>query len=81
MSAIVRSSSNELLLCKVPRVLQLLQELNLDVLIESFDQNVIDGNTFLDLTYEDLKDDLELRDENVIDTVLEIIANIAKDSS
>ena len=57
----------------VARVLELLNELSLSALADAFHQNVVDGNTFFDLTFEDLKDDLEIKDDHAISTILNVI--------
>lgn len=60
----------------VERVIQFLHDNDLSELDSMFTSNGVDGVTLLDLTYEDLKDDLELADEGLIRRLLDAVDRI-----
>ena len=58
------------------QVANYIKKLGLGNLVETFNENQIDGKTFLGLNYEDLQEDLGLDDEQAISTILSAVSEI-----
>ena len=58
------------------RLVTFLDNMGFDKVVDAFVENEVDGTTFLELTYDDLKEDLGIADEDLIASLLSVVAQI-----
>lgn len=68
--------SSQVSLWDVDKVAEYVDDLGYSILVEAIRENEVDGSTFLSLSFEELQDDLGVEDEEVIATLLKLIAEM-----
>lgn len=74
---VYRGKADQVKKWSVKNVSEFLQQIGLKHLVGPFSENEIDGSTFLELTVDDLKEDLGIIDEAAIGIVLTTISEIS----